>query len=170
MVATELRRRLGIELDIAGNGREAVEMARGVAGRSTPRSSWTCRCRSSMDWAETTRVLRADPRPATIPIIAMTANAMKADLDACLAAGMNDHVTKPIERKRPRRDVAALAARASGTQPPAIQRAHADRHRGIAGPADLRPRADERPRRSRDSTSTARSSVSASSRTASSGC
>src|SRR4029079_1103957 len=29
----------------------------------------------------------------------MTANAMKADLDACLAAGMNDHITKPIERK-----------------------------------------------------------------------
>jgi two-component system sensor histidine kinase/response regulator len=29
----------------------------------------------------------------------MTANAMKADLDACLAAGMNDHVTKPIDRK-----------------------------------------------------------------------
>ena len=29
----------------------------------------------------------------------MTANAMKSDLDACLDAGMNDHITKPIERK-----------------------------------------------------------------------
>jgi two-component system sensor histidine kinase/response regulator len=34
-----------------------------------------------------------------VPIIAMTANALKADLDACLAAGMNDHVTKPIDRQ-----------------------------------------------------------------------
>jgi two-component system sensor histidine kinase/response regulator len=33
------------------------------------------------------------------PIIAMTANAMKADLDACLDAGMNDHIIKPIERR-----------------------------------------------------------------------
>ena len=33
------------------------------------------------------------------PIIAMTANAMKADLDACAAAGMSDHVTKPIDRR-----------------------------------------------------------------------
>ena len=34
-----------------------------------------------------------------LPIIAMTANAMKADLDACLAAGMNDHIIKPIDRQ-----------------------------------------------------------------------
>jgi DNA-binding response OmpR family regulator len=34
-----------------------------------------------------------------LPIITMTTNAMKADLDACLAAGMDDQITKPIERK-----------------------------------------------------------------------
>ena len=52
-----------------------------------------------LDGLAATRALRADPRFTTVPIIAMTANAMKADLDACLAAGMNDHVTKPIDRK-----------------------------------------------------------------------
>ena len=52
-----------------------------------------------LDGLAATRALRADPRFTTVPIIAMTANAMKVDLDACLAAGMNDHVTKPIDRR-----------------------------------------------------------------------
>jgi two-component system sensor histidine kinase/response regulator len=51
-----------------------------------------------MDGLTATRALRAHPELAHLPIIAMTANAMKADLDACLAAGMNDHVIKPIDR------------------------------------------------------------------------
>jgi two-component system sensor histidine kinase/response regulator len=52
-----------------------------------------------MDGLEATRVLRADPAFQALPIIAMTANAMRPDLDACTAAGMNDHITKPIDRK-----------------------------------------------------------------------
>ena len=64
-----------------------------------------------MDGLEATRALRADPAFRDLPIIAMTANAMKADLDACLAAGMNDYVTKPIDRKALAADAAALAAR-----------------------------------------------------------
>jgi two-component system sensor histidine kinase/response regulator len=50
-----------------------------------------------MDGLAATRALRGSGY--TRPIIAMTANAMKSDLETCLAAGMNDHVTKPIERK-----------------------------------------------------------------------
>jgi two-component system, sensor histidine kinase and response regulator len=51
-----------------------------------------------MDGLEATRALRADPAFRDIPVIAMTANAMKQDLNACLEAGMNDHITKPIDR------------------------------------------------------------------------
>jgi len=49
-----------------------------------------------LDGYETTRRIRADANHADIPIIAMTANAMEGDREVCLAAGMNDYVSKPI--------------------------------------------------------------------------
>jgi len=97
MVATELLARLGIELDVAANGREAVRMAQAAPAKYA--AIFMDMQMPELDGVGATRELRADPRFAKLPIIAMTANAMKAELDACLAAGMNDHVTKPIDRK-----------------------------------------------------------------------
>jgi PAS domain S-box-containing protein len=97
MVASEILGRLGIELDIANNGREALEMAR--AGRGRYDAVLMDVQMPEMDGLTATREMRGDPGLHGLPIIAMTANAMKSDLDACLDAGMNDHVTKPIERK-----------------------------------------------------------------------
>ena len=51
-----------------------------------------------IDGLEATRRIRADGRFAGLPILAMTANASLADREACLAAGMNDHVAKPIDK------------------------------------------------------------------------
>lgn len=54
-----------------------------------------------MDGVSATLVIRALPQFATLPIIAMTANAMRTDRERCLAAGMNDYVSKPIEPDEP---------------------------------------------------------------------
>ena len=50
-----------------------------------------------MDGLQATRAIRAVPALAVLPILAMTANASHADREACLQAGMNDHVGKPID-------------------------------------------------------------------------
>jgi len=54
-----------------------------------------------MDGYEATKIIREMdlPRAKTIPIIAMTANAFKEDIDRCLESGMNDHLAKPIDEK-----------------------------------------------------------------------
>lgn len=96
MVAMELLSRLGIDLEIANNGREAIDMARQDPGRYA--AILMDMQMPEMDGLEATRRLREDVSFKSIPIIAMTANAMKQDLDACIAAGMNDHITKPVDR------------------------------------------------------------------------
>jgi len=50
-----------------------------------------------MDGIEATRIIRSEPRFKSLPIVAMTANAMESDRELCLEAGMNDHIAKPID-------------------------------------------------------------------------
>ena len=95
MVATELLKAKGFDVTVADNGRIVLELLKEqkfdliLMDIQMP----------EMDGYETTRVIRADPQFANLPILAMTANAMAGDRELCLKAGMNDHVSKPIEPK-----------------------------------------------------------------------
>ena len=61
-----------------------------------------------IDGVEALRRLRADPRTADIPIVALTAFAMKADRERFEAAGFDGHLEKPIDVRELRRRVASL--------------------------------------------------------------
>jgi CheY-like chemotaxis protein len=77
----------------ARNGAEGLE----IAAEQMPDLILTDLMMPEMDGYEATRKIRAaDQSWNKIPVIAQTANAMKDDLDLCMAAGMNDYITKPI--------------------------------------------------------------------------
>jgi two-component system sensor histidine kinase/response regulator len=94
-VAKEILEYAGAAVQIAWNGREAVT----VANESEFDAVLMDIQMPEMDGYEATRVIRSDDRLQDLPIIAMTAHAMAGDCEKSLKAGMNDHVTKPIDPK-----------------------------------------------------------------------
>ena len=91
-VARELLERAGMQVDIAENGRIAVQKAKS--------SSYDIILMDLqmpvMDGFEASREIRKDASLASVPIVAMTANAMAGDKERCIDAGMQEHVAKPI--------------------------------------------------------------------------
>jgi CheY-like chemotaxis protein len=94
LLATTLLEAVGYAVEVAVNGADAVA--------AVQRSRFDLILMDVhmpvMDGLEATRAIRALPGAAAeVPIVAMTANAMTSDRDACLAVGMDDFVSKPFD-------------------------------------------------------------------------
>jgi signal transduction histidine kinase/DNA-binding response OmpR family regulator len=92
-VATEMLRAFGVQVIVATNGEEALQK---VAGECFAAVLMDVQM-SVMNGFEATRKIRADPTMPQPPIIAMTANVLSGDRERCLAAGMDDYISKPID-------------------------------------------------------------------------
>ncbi len=97
-VAMELLNDAGFTVDLASNGQIALEMLR------TDGADYDIILMDMqmpvMDGLTATREIRKDDCLQHIPVVAMTANALQSARDRCMAAGMNDHVAKPIEPEK----------------------------------------------------------------------
>ena len=91
-LAVELLSRAGVTVSVAGDGQQALDV---LARERFDAVLMDCQM-PVMDGYAATRALRRLPSLRTLPVIAMTANAMVGDREAVLAAGMNDHIAKPI--------------------------------------------------------------------------
>jgi CheY-like chemotaxis protein len=116
MIIDAMLRQLGHAVTVVANGRQALEaLARGhfdvvLMDCNMP----------ELDGLEATRQLRAGGvRDPNVTVIALTANAMDGDREACLAAGMDDFLSKPVSIQALRQ--AIERARSRGTRPQALR-------------------------------------------------
>ena len=92
-VTQEWLQRMGLEVDLAENGQQALAKA----GQTAYALILMDMQMPEMDGIEATLAIRQLPQYAATPILAMTANAFGVDRIACMDAGMNDHIAKPVD-------------------------------------------------------------------------
>jgi len=137
-IAVELLEGAGAAVTVAGTGLAAVER---LSGASPPPYDLVLMDLQmpEMDGYQATARIRSDRRLAALPIIAMTAHATVEERTRCLAAGMNDHVAKPIDPARLFETIERHRPRAEGDGAPA--RAENRSAEGSAAPAPPVPAA-----------------------------
>ena len=96
-IAVELLQAVGAKVDVANHGREAVEKLFKNGNANAYDLILMDLQMPEMDGYQATTKIRSDQRFVQLPIIAMTAHATTEERQRCLDAGMNDHVSKPID-------------------------------------------------------------------------
>ena len=99
-VATNMLELLGCQVTIAANGREAI---RALAQSTYDLVLMDCQMPEMDGFAATAAIRRSEGPMRQIPIIALTANAMEGDQQRCLAAGMDDYLSKPFTQEKLRK-------------------------------------------------------------------
>jgi PAS domain S-box-containing protein len=96
-VAARMLGNLGCRVDLAANGREALDLLSRL-----PYDVVFMDCMMpEMDGYDATAAIRRIPGPRSkTPVVAMTANAMQGDRERCLAAGMDDYISKPVRAEK----------------------------------------------------------------------
>ncbi len=120
-VAQEILSQAGARIELADNGQLGVDAVRDALQNGTPFDAVLMDIQMPvLDGYGATRALRQQLGLSTLPIIAMTANAMASDREACLAAGMDEHVGKPFNVAQLSELILALvnAAKAAKNAPP----------------------------------------------------
>ena len=112
-VARKLLERLNATVHVADSGERALEMLRNRTFNLVLMDGQM----PGMDGIETTRILRSDPALSLnreVPVIALTAHAMKGDKERFLEAGMNGYVTKPLDMNKLKEAIVSCLAGQAG--------------------------------------------------------
>ena len=139
-VAAHMLCAMGFDVDVVGDGREALAVL-DMHVDAAPYTALLMDCQMPvMDGFETTAAIRRREKGgAAIPIIAMTASAMRGDRERCIAVGMTDYIAKPLRYETLE---AVIAQYASNATPLTRADASPPRSATSTGPIDLQALAD----------------------------
>lgn len=113
-VAVSMLQKIGYSPDVASSGKEALQVLR---KKAYDLIFMDCQM-PELDGYETTKIIRTDRTACItpdIPIVAMTAHAMKGDREKCIGSGMDDYISKPIRKA----DLEEILVKYLGINPPA---------------------------------------------------